>query len=95
MKPEVRQAAQESHEMIRQLSKEIRTVSYLLHPPLLDESGLSEPIRWFMAGLSERSGLKIDLDIPDDFGRLSDDVEVAIFRIVQECLTNIHRHSQR
>ena len=93
VKPETRKAAQEGHEMISQLSKEIRTISYLLHPPLLDESGLSEPIRWFMAGLSERSGLKIDLDISKDFGRLPGDVEVAIFRIVQECLTNIHRHS--
>ena len=93
VKPTVCKAAQESHELISQLSKEIRTISYLLHPPLLDESGLSEPIRWFMAGLSERSGLKIDLDISKDFGRLPDDVEVAIFRIVQECLTNIHRHS--
>ena len=93
LKPEVRQAAQESHEMVRQLSKEIRTVSYLLHPPLLDETGLSEAIRWYIKGLSERSDLRIDLDIPNDFGRLPDDVEVAIFRIVQECLTNIHRHS--
>ncbi len=93
VKPEIRKAAEEGHELISQLSKEIRTISYLLHPPLLDESGLSEPIRWFMAGLSERSGLKIDLDISKDFGRLPGDVEVAIFRIVQECLTNIHRHS--
>jgi PAS domain S-box-containing protein len=93
VKPTVRKAAQESRELISQLSKEIRTISYLLHPPLLDESGLSEPIRWFMAGLSERSGLKIDLDISKDFARLPGDVEVAIFRIVQECLTNIHRHS--
>jgi len=93
VKPETRKAAQEGHELISQLSKEIRTISYLLHPPLLDESGLSEPIRWFMAGLSERSGLKIDLDISNDFGRLPGDVEVALFRIVQECLTNIHRHS--
>ena len=93
VEPETRKAAQEGHELISQLSKEIRTISYLLHPPLLDESGLSEPIRWFMAGLSERSGLKIDLDISKDFGRLPGDVEVAIFRIVQECLTNIHRHS--
>ena len=93
VKPEVRKAAQESHEMVQQLSKEIRTVSYLLHPPLLDETGLSEAIRWYMKGLVERSGLKIQLDIPVNFGRLPGDLEVAIFRIVQECLTNIHRHS--
>jgi signal transduction histidine kinase len=83
----------ESQEMVHQLSKEIRTVSYLLHPPLLDEAGISGAIRWYAQGLTERSGLKIRLDIPGDFGRLPDDVEVTIFRIVQECLTNIYRHS--
>jgi PAS domain S-box-containing protein len=93
IKPEVRKAAEESHEMLQQLSKEIRTVSYLLHPPLLDENGLPEAIRWYIKGLENRSGFKINLDIPKNFGRLPDDVEVAIFRIVQECLTNIHRHS--
>jgi two-component system NarL family sensor kinase len=85
--------AEESRELAHQLSKEIRTLSYLLHPPLLDENGLSEAIRWYIQGLAERSGLKIELDISEDFGRLPDDLEVAIFRIVQECLTNIHRHS--
>jgi PAS domain S-box-containing protein len=92
-KPEARNAVQESLEMVRQLSKEIRTVSYLLHPPLLDESGLSGALRWLVEGLTERSDLKIDLSIPEDFGRLSDEMEVTVFRIVQECLTNIHRHS--
>jgi two-component system, NarL family, sensor kinase len=71
----------------------IRTTSYLLHPPLLDETGLSRAIDWYMRGLMERSGLKIKLDIADDFGRLPADLELAIFRIVQESLTNIHRHS--
>jgi PAS domain S-box-containing protein len=93
VKPEVIKAAQESLEMVRQLSKEIRTVSYLLHPPLLDENGLTGAIQWFIQGLAERSGLKIELIIPEHFGRLTDDLEVAVFRIVQECLTNIHRHS--
>jgi PAS domain S-box-containing protein len=93
VKPEVRKAAEESHEMVRQLSKEIRTISYLLHPPLLDDTGLRDAIRWYTKGLVERSDLKIDLEIPEDFGRLPDEVEVALFRIVQECLTNIHRHS--
>jgi signal transduction histidine kinase len=60
---------------------------------LLDESGLSEAIQWYMQGLMERSGLAIELDIPDDFGRLPQDLELAVFRIVQEALTNIHRHS--
>jgi len=83
----------DSEGLIRQLGKEIRTTSYLLHPPLLDESGLSEAIRWYIHGLEERSGLSIDLNVADDFGRLSDEMELAVFRVVQECLTNIHRHS--
>ena len=79
--------------MVHQLGKEIRTVSYLLHPPLLDENGLPEALRWYTEGLIQRSGLKIVLDISTDFGRLPDAIEMAVFRIVQECLTNIHRHS--
>ena len=90
----VRKAIEESRELVHQLSKEIRTMSYLLHPPLLDENGLPGAIHWYIQGLAERSGLKSKLIIPKDFGRLSDDVEVTIFRIVQECLTNIHRHSE-
>ncbi len=89
----VGEAIQESRELVQQLSREIRTLSYLLHPPMLDETGLSQPIRWYIKGLADRTGLIINLDISDDFGRLQDDVEVAIFRIVQEALTNIHRHS--
>jgi PAS domain S-box-containing protein len=91
--PEVRKAAEEGHEMVRQLGKEIRTVSYLLHPPLLDENGLPDALRWYTEGLVQRSGLKIVLDVSTHFGRLPDAIEMAIFRIVQECLTNIHRHS--
>jgi signal transduction histidine kinase len=73
---------------------EARTISYLLHPPLLDESGLSSALRWYIQGFAERSKIKVDLKIPDDFGRLASDLETAIFRVVQECLTNIHRHSE-
>jgi len=79
--------------MVQQLSREIRTTSYLLHPPLLDECGLGSTLKSYVHGIVERSGLLIDLSIPDDFGRLPADMELAIFRIVQECLTNIHRHS--
>jgi signal transduction histidine kinase len=68
-------------------------LSYLLHPPLLDEAGLSSALRWYVDGLSQRSHIDIDLDIAPDVGRLSENLEIAIFRIVQECLTNIHRHS--
>jgi PAS domain S-box-containing protein len=86
-------AVEDGQNLVQMLSKEIRTTSYLLHPPLLDESGLPGAIRWYMEGLTERSGLDIELAIPEDFGRLPTDMEVALFRIVQECLTNIHRHS--
>jgi two-component system, NarL family, sensor kinase len=78
---------------VQQLHKEIRTASYLLHPPLLDEAGLSSALAWYAQGLGERSGLAITLDIPEEFGRLPHDMELAVFRLVQECLTNIHRHS--
>ena len=80
-------------ELLQQLSKEIRTISYLLHPPLLDETGLVGAIEWYIEGLRERSGLDIKLKISANFNRLPDDMELAIFRMVQECLTNIHRHS--
>jgi PAS domain S-box-containing protein len=86
-------AVQDSQRLVQQLSKEIRTMSYLLHPPLLDDSGLSEAIRWYAQGLTERSGLNTEIHISEDFGRLPSEFELAVFRIVQECLTNIHRHS--
>ena len=79
--------------LVQSLNREIRTTSYLLHPPLLDEIGLSSAIRWYVEGLAERSGLKIELNISDDLGRLAPEIELAIFRLVQECLTNVHRHS--
>jgi two-component system NarL family sensor kinase len=60
----------------------------------LDEIGLAEALRWYIKGLAERSGLDIQLHIPDDFGRLSREMELVVFRLVQECLTNIHRHSE-
>lgn len=81
------------HDLIQHLTKEIRTASYLLHPPLLDECGLSSALQGYIEGLSERSGLSIDLDIPREFERLSPEMELVIFRLVQECLTNTLRHS--
>ncbi len=82
-----------AHGMVQQLYREIRTTSYLLHPPLLDECGLGSALTSYVQGVVERSGLSIDLSIHDDFGRLPADMELAIFRIVQECLTNVHRYS--
>ncbi len=83
----------DAQDLVQHLTQEIRTTSYLLHPPMLDESGLSYALRWYVQGLAERSELNIDLEIPDNFGRLSPEMEVVIFRLVQEGLTNIHRHS--
>lgn len=79
--------------LVEQVSTEICTLSHLLHPPLLEIAGLPAALRWYVDGFSERSKLRVDLEIPSDLGRLPEDTELAIFRIVQECLTNIHRHS--
>jgi signal transduction histidine kinase len=84
---------QESIDIVAELSKELRTISHLLHPPLLDEVGLASALRLYLDGFTDRSGIRVDLELPTDFGRLSRDLETAIFRVVQECLTNIHRHS--
>jgi signal transduction histidine kinase len=83
----------DSAALVNDMSTDIRTISYLLHPPLLDEAGLSSALTWYVRGFAERSKIDIDLQIPEGFGRLSRDLETAIFRVVQECLTNIHRHS--
>jgi PAS domain S-box-containing protein len=91
--PELATEAEQIQETMQQLHCEIRTTSYLLHPPLLDESGLHSAISWYVQGLQERSGLEVRLDCSENFGRLPRDVEVVIFRLVQEGLTNIHRHS--
>jgi PAS domain S-box-containing protein len=83
----------ESQEISDALSKEIRTLSYLLHPPLLDEIGLESALRWYVDGFSERSQIKVEMELPADPARLPRELELVIFRIVQESLTNIHRHS--
>jgi len=92
--PDLAEGAAEIEELARQLSQEIRTTSYLLHPPLLDEAGLSGALTWYTEGLAARSGLEISLSVSEHLGRLPSDVELVVFRLVQECLTNIHRHSQ-
>jgi len=91
--PSLSETVEDTQNLVQQLSREIRTTSYLLHPPLLDENGLSQAIHWYMQGLKERTDLDIELSIPENFGRLPADLELTIFRIVQEGLTNIHRHS--
>jgi PAS domain S-box-containing protein len=84
---------QDAEKLVQHLSQEIRTTSYLLHPPLLDETGISSALSWYVQGLAERSSLEINLKVPDDFGRLPSEMELLIFRLVQESMTNVHRHS--
>jgi two-component system, NarL family, sensor kinase len=80
-------------QITEQSLKETRTISHLLHPPLLDEAGLASAIRWYVDGFGQRSGIKASFDVPSDLGRFRRDVETALFRVVQEALTNVHRHS--
>jgi len=91
--PNAANAVRESIALVQQLSKELRTTSHLLHPPLLDESGLPSAVCWFVDGFAKRSKIPVDLEIAPDLGRLPRELETTIFRMVQECLTNIHRHS--
>lgn len=93
LNPDAAAAMEESAKLVEQISSEIRTMSHLLHPPLLDEVGLSSALRWYIDGFSSRSKIAVDLEIAGDFGRLPNDMEIAVFRMVQECLTNVHRHS--
>jgi signal transduction histidine kinase len=90
---ETARTVQDSAALVQELSREVRTISHLLHPPLLDEAGLASALRWYVEGFAQRSKVKVDLEFPADFGRLPRESETAIFRTVQECLTNIHRHS--
>jgi signal transduction histidine kinase len=86
-------AARQNVELVEQLSQEIRTISHLLHPPLLDQVGLLPAIKTFAEGFAERSNVKVTIELSSEIGRLAPNVEISIFRIVQECLTNIYRHS--
>ena len=79
--------------LIVQMTQDIRTMSHLLYPPLLDEVGLQSALREYVAGFAERSGIQVSLDLPAAIERLDRDYELSLFRILQECLTNIHRHS--
>jgi PAS domain S-box-containing protein len=78
---------------LQEMSREIRTLSYLLHPPVLDELGLASAVQEYAKGFGERSGIKLDVDLQPNFGRLRQETETALFRIVQESLSNIQRHS--
>jgi PAS domain S-box-containing protein len=90
---EIQKALEESLDMVDRCLSEMRTLSYLLHPPLLDEIGLAPALRWYVTGFTRRSGIKVGLHISAEVGRLSPDVETALFRVIQESLGNVHRHS--
>jgi signal transduction histidine kinase len=83
----------ESVQLANSCLTETRTLSHLLHPPLLDEAGLASAARWYVSGFAERSGIEVNLEMPD-FGRLPLPIETALFRVLQESLTNIHRHAR-
>jgi signal transduction histidine kinase len=84
---------QQAEEAIRSCTSEVRTISHLLHPPLLEELGLASAVRWYVQGFAERSGIQVQMEIPENLRRVGDDVELALFRVLQESLTNVHRHS--
>jgi signal transduction histidine kinase len=90
---EVDQLVGESQSLVEQSLREIRTLSYLLHPPLLDQAGLVSALQWYVEGFTKRSGIFIDL-YTQPIGRLPSDVEMALFRVVQEALSNVRRHSE-
>jgi signal transduction histidine kinase len=83
----------EAIHLLDQSIAETRTISHLLHPPLLDEAGFSSAAKWYLDGFAQRSGIEVKWDFPDDVGRLPKSIELGLFRVLQESLTNIHRHS--
>jgi signal transduction histidine kinase len=90
-----KQACIDASDIIDHAIQQVRSISHLLHPPLLDEVGLLSALRWYLEGLEERSGIETYLDVqPSSFTRLTPDLETAVFRIVQEALTNVFRHSE-
>ncbi len=93
LSPEAAKRISENAVMLDEVNSEIRTISHLLHPPLLDEIGLSSALHWYSEGFGRRSKIKTILDLPENLQRLPQEMEIAIFRAVQECLTNVHRHS--
>lgn len=94
LSPHAKQALSQNSMMVDEISSSIRTISHLLHPPLLDEAGVPSALRWYVQEFSARSGIDVVLECDSRIGRLSAELETAIFRIAQECLGNVHRHSE-
>jgi signal transduction histidine kinase len=92
-RPELAVELSENETIVRAVSDELRTTSYLLHPPLLDEIGLQAGLRWYVEGFKQRSNIEVSLQLIETPQRLPPDLELMLFRVVQECLTNVHRHS--
>ncbi|HET7440670.1 MAG TPA: ATP-binding protein, partial [Terriglobales bacterium] len=84
---------QQSEQLMQRCLTEVRTLSYLLHPPMMDAVGLASAVRWYVQGFGQRSGISVELDISSELVRPPDAVELALFRVLQEALTNVHRHS--
>jgi PAS domain S-box-containing protein len=93
LSPSASRCITENMGLINQAVEEIRTVSYLLHPPMLEEMGLLSALEWYSEGFAQRSKVKVALELAPDLGRIPQDYELSLFRVAQECLTNIHRHS--
>jgi len=93
LSPIQKSALTEAISLLERSMREIRVISHLLHPPLLDEIGLQAVVPWYLTSFSERSGIQVELEMPSDIAKLPDQVELAVFRVLQECLTNVHRHS--
>jgi len=91
--PRIEQLIGEVNSTAQEINRQLRTLSYLLHPPLLDEAGLVSALKWYIDGFTRRSDIKVTLNIPANLERYTPDMEITIFRIIQESLTNIHRHS--
>jgi signal transduction histidine kinase len=91
--PDATRLLNDSQRLAEEISTQIRTISHLLHPPLLDEAGLGAALRIYVDGFSQRSKVDATVEVPEDLPRLARDLEISIFRIVQECLTNIHKHA--
>ena len=92
-KADVKDALAESRDVVGKIGEEIRTLSYLLHPPLLDECGLASAVLWYAEGFKKRSGIHLNVSIDEELVRLTTDAETALFRVLQESLTNVHRYS--